>query len=276
MKQKINFVKHYKNVNQKLYECVDFNPSHISLYNALFILWNNCGFDNVLSINRNDVMSLSKIGSVNTYLKCLKDLDDKGFLTYNPSHNPLKGSTVYLFRFDTSTDIVLNKYCTSTDTTTDTLYKHINKETNKQINSVDFEFSDSNELFNDTQRNLPTLRKQQKEKIDENVQEERTEILEFSFDDFWQLYPNKNNKKKAKDIFNKLKKEQREKIELHLPWFVQNKPFASYSFPHATTYLNQERYNDEIQFVNTSNLTKMKTNELEILTTEIRNRNPRL
>lgn len=133
MKQKVNFILHYKTVNSKLFEETDFNSTHISLYNALFQLWNGCGFDTNLSINRNDVMNLSKIGSVNTYLKCLKDLDKKGFIKYIPSHNPLKGSIINLFRFDTSSDKVVNNYSTSSDTSSDTLYKLLNKETIKLI-----------------------------------------------------------------------------------------------------------------------------------------------
>jgi hypothetical protein len=136
MKQNVNYIIHHKNVSEKMIE-LDFNATHISLYNALFLLWNNCGFDENLSINRNDVMNLSKIGSVNTYLKCLKDLDNHKIISYKPSHNPLKGSIINLFRFDTSSDIVINKYNTSTDTSSDkssdTLYKLLNNKTIKLI-----------------------------------------------------------------------------------------------------------------------------------------------
>jgi hypothetical protein len=45
-------------------------------------------------------MKLSKIGSVNTYIKCLKELDQFGFIRYQPSYNPHRGSLVYLFTFD--------------------------------------------------------------------------------------------------------------------------------------------------------------------------------
>lgn len=116
----VNFIKHYIEANARLYNEKDFNSTHIALYNALFQLWNYCGFQEDLSVNRHDVMNLAKIGSVNTYLKCLKDLDKKEYLKYKPSHNPLKGSIINLFRFDTTTEQVVNKYRTSSDTTTDT------------------------------------------------------------------------------------------------------------------------------------------------------------
>ena len=77
MKQEVNYIKHHIAVNMLLIDD-DLSAHHISLYNALFLIWNECGFDNELSINRNDVMKLSKIGSANTYTKALKELDEKG------------------------------------------------------------------------------------------------------------------------------------------------------------------------------------------------------
>jgi hypothetical protein len=100
------------------------------------------------------------------------------------------------------------------------------------------------------------------------------EVLEFSFDEFWNLYPNKTNKKSAKAKFDKLTKSQKEKIEQHLPYFISNKPFKEYNFPHATTYLNQERFNDEIT-INNQNL-KIHDNGIAELTAEIRLNNPRI
>ena len=138
MKQNINYIKHHKNINMRLIE-LDLSPIHISLYNALFMLWNNCGFAKEMSINRNDVMMLSKIGSNNTYSKSLRELESYDILEYKPSHNPLKGSKIELYRFDTTDDIVVHNFCTTSDTTSDTtrdtLYKHLNKETIKLLNN---------------------------------------------------------------------------------------------------------------------------------------------
>ena len=47
-------------------------------------------------------MRLSKIGSKNTYHKCITELSNWGFFLYCPSHNPLKGSVVKMYDFDTS------------------------------------------------------------------------------------------------------------------------------------------------------------------------------
>lgn len=44
-------------------------------------------------------MRISKISSKATYHKCLKNLHSLGYLNYEPSYNPFKGSHVYLFNF---------------------------------------------------------------------------------------------------------------------------------------------------------------------------------
>lgn len=78
------------------------NPSHVSMYLALFQFWNLARFKNPVSISREEIMRVSKIGSKATYHKCIKDLDQWNYLKYLPSHNPYKGSQVHMFSFDTS------------------------------------------------------------------------------------------------------------------------------------------------------------------------------
>lgn len=80
-------------------------PSHISLYMALFQIWNANRFENPVSIYRKEVLRLCKIGSLNTYHKCLHDLHDFGYIKYEPSHNQFIGSVVSLYNFDTSSKI---------------------------------------------------------------------------------------------------------------------------------------------------------------------------
>lgn len=86
----------------KITEDNRLHATHVSLYISLFTLWNLNRFENPISINREEVMKISKIGSKNTYHKCLKELDQFGYLEYLPSHNPLKGSLVNMLNFDTT------------------------------------------------------------------------------------------------------------------------------------------------------------------------------
>ncbi len=105
------------------------SPFHISLYLTLFQFWNLNRFKNPISIARQETMRLSKIGSVNTYIKCIKELDKWNYLKYAPSHNPLKGSLIYLYNFNTTTD---NAIDISTNKSTDKTAEQTNDNTNKQ------------------------------------------------------------------------------------------------------------------------------------------------
>lgn len=104
MTQKVNYIKHLNEVYSAMSEDDRLSPHHISLYLALFQLWNLERFKSPISINRTEVKKLSKIGSNNTYSKCLQELDSFGYIRYTPSFNPFKGSEVSCIRFDTGTD----------------------------------------------------------------------------------------------------------------------------------------------------------------------------
>jgi len=69
-------------------------PAHISLYMALFDFWRGQQFVSPFYISRAELMRLAKINGNATYQKCIKDLDELGYIWYNPSHNPHKGSEV--------------------------------------------------------------------------------------------------------------------------------------------------------------------------------------
>src|SRR5690606_22282479 len=74
-------------------------PTHISLYIALFQFWNFNRFKNPISISRDEIMRISKIASKATYHKCLKNLHSLGYIDYQPSYNPFKGSQVFMLNF---------------------------------------------------------------------------------------------------------------------------------------------------------------------------------
>ncbi len=76
------------------------NPNHISLYMALFQLWNLNRFQNPISIFREQVLKLSHIGSNHTYYKCLYDLHDWNYIVYHPSSKPVKGSLISICNVD--------------------------------------------------------------------------------------------------------------------------------------------------------------------------------
>ncbi|TXD81528.1 hypothetical protein ESY86_17930 [Subsaximicrobium wynnwilliamsii] len=86
------------------------NPTHISLYMALFQEWNSSRFAGEFYVNRRDLMLASKIGSKSTYHRCVTDLDSYGYLYYFPSNNPYKGSKIQMAIIGTSDEPVLGRY----------------------------------------------------------------------------------------------------------------------------------------------------------------------
>ncbi|MCK0159055.1 hypothetical protein [Allomuricauda sp. F6463D] len=98
----INYIKHLNGVFGQFTKDGRLNPTHISLYVALFQLWNNNFFRESFYINREEVMEFSKIGSKSTYHRCIKELSHWDYIRYEPSHNPFKGSRIKMFDFGTS------------------------------------------------------------------------------------------------------------------------------------------------------------------------------
>tara|TARA_R110001583_G_scaffold181080_1_gene338278 strand:+ start:325 stop:1008 length:684 start_codon:yes stop_codon:yes gene_type:complete len=98
----MNYIKHLNGVLDQFSKDTRLNPTHISLYIALFQFWNYNRFPNDFYINREEIMKFSKIGSNTTYHRCIKELSHWKYILYSPSHNPFKGSKVKLFNFSTS------------------------------------------------------------------------------------------------------------------------------------------------------------------------------
>ena len=109
----MNYITHLEGIHQLFIEDERISPFHVSMYMAIFHCWNHAKYPTKLSINRAEMMRNAKLGSSNTYLKCLKELDQFGYLKYEPSRNPYKASFVSLFTFDTSSEQVVNKSCTT-------------------------------------------------------------------------------------------------------------------------------------------------------------------
>ena len=98
----MNYIRHLTGFYDKIQQDDRLNPTHISLYLALFQFWNLNHFQNPISISRNEMMRLSKISALGTYHKCIKQLQEFGYIEYLPSFNPYKGSLVNLRNFENS------------------------------------------------------------------------------------------------------------------------------------------------------------------------------
>ncbi|WP_445711829.1 transcriptional regulator [Flavobacterium sp.] len=156
----MNYIKHLTGFFEKVAIDKSLNPTHVSLYIALFQFWNCNRFKNPISISRDEVMRISKISSKATYHKCLKNLHGLGYINYEPSYNPFKGSHVYLFNFSDDLKPIqkserkpkieplfeplfeqaLNKSCTSDETSSEQALvpsiNYINNTNNLNIENV--------------------------------------------------------------------------------------------------------------------------------------------
>ena len=207
----MNYIKHLTGFFDKVAKERSLNPTHVSMYMALFQFWNCNRFKNPISISRDEVMRISKISSKATYHKCLKNLHSLGYIKYEPSYNPFKGSQVYLFNFSDElkplpknettpkidpvislvTEQVVNKHQTGYETSSEqALVSYINNTNNTNI-SNDLKianlseqakiFENDDEFFkNDTYEKEKKLREKKKDSTP-SIENVKVYFLEQNF-----------------------------------------------------------------------------------------------
>lgn len=128
----MNYIKHLTGFFEKVSTDFDLNPTHISLYMAIFQLWNQNRFQNPIGISRDELMRISKIASYATYHKCIKELDERNYVKYMPSYNPFKGSTLEVLNLDFYTKPIQKKEIKKLKT--QQKIKQVNKQVVEQVN----------------------------------------------------------------------------------------------------------------------------------------------
>ncbi len=74
-------------------------PSHIAIYIVLLNLWSKESFQNPMNITRREILSAGKVKSKATYHKCMKELHEYGYIKYDPTYDPFKGSSITMAIF---------------------------------------------------------------------------------------------------------------------------------------------------------------------------------
>lgn len=135
----------------------------------------------------------------------------------------------------------------------DNMKKGVIRIINELPNSVKTKLlgKDYQSLLKDYQSLRNTLLKYEvlEGEIEEEItEEEEGKILspKIPFETFWDLYDNKTNRKKCEPKWNGLSPDVQQKVIDTLPVFLAYKPFKEYIHPNPLTYLNNERWNDEI------------------------------
>ena len=140
----MNYILQLSGFFQKVAVDSRLNPTHVSLYMAVFQFWNAGRFQNPVSISRQELMRISKISAKATYHKCIKDLHNFGYIQYLPSYNPFKGSLVYLFDFQSSARLVVAPDRTNIETSIEqALVPYINNRENILNTNIENESTSS-------------------------------------------------------------------------------------------------------------------------------------
>lgn len=93
----VNYIHHLRTFYEHVREMDCLQANDISLYMALFQIWNANQFNNPFPVRRDEMLQLSKIGSANTYSKCLKNLDLLHFIAYRPSSKRYAPSLISIY-----------------------------------------------------------------------------------------------------------------------------------------------------------------------------------
>lgn len=126
-----------------------------------------------------------------------------------------------------------------------------------KISIVKYEQYQQDDTTDDTTDGQQTIQQTDTYKECKNVKKVKNKIntldhFDQNFDRFWEAYPRKAGKKKAIETWKRFKPtdELTDRIVAHLKGMCECPQWtrdAGQYIPHPTTYLNQERWNDEIE-----------------------------
>jgi len=69
---------------------------HVAMFWGIILLATSSDPTSPIRISRRKLMRLSHIGNFMTYHKCIKELEDFGYISYSPSYNPELGSKILI------------------------------------------------------------------------------------------------------------------------------------------------------------------------------------
>jgi hypothetical protein len=187
-------------------------PNHCALFAFIVEHCNRLGWKHKFGLPTTMAMEAIGIKSYNTYINTMNELVDFGLIEMiERSKNQYSANIVALLNFDKALDKALDK----------AFIKH----TTKQRQST----SQSNSSI---------------DKQDTNIQ---STIELYSFLEFWEDYDYKTGKAAAEKSWKKLTPEEKTRVKETVKDFRSYKPFPDYQHPMPSSYLNQKRFNDEIE-----------------------------
>ena len=70
------------------------NVWQVSLFSFILTLWQQEGFKDQIKISRKKLMTGAHFGSITTYHKCINQLQELKYITYQPTYDSCKGSMI--------------------------------------------------------------------------------------------------------------------------------------------------------------------------------------
>ena len=89
-----------KNFQTAIVDDPRVGPTHISLYLAILHFAAQQQYKEPVSVFSKNLMRHAKISGVATYIKCVQELQEFGFIKYVPSYNPVLGSLFWVVGFE--------------------------------------------------------------------------------------------------------------------------------------------------------------------------------
>lgn len=179
----MNYIRHLNAFFTYVKNDNRLTTSHVSLYLALFQYWNFNRFQNPFPVYRTDIMQLCKIGSKNTYHKCIKELHHCKYIFYHPASYKYQPVKISMIRLDKQTpqnpeQLDLFSPKSGTHTSTENGTTHVpnltdtspNNETNQVPNSGHLIKQSNNKTERETTPTHNILKKSKK------IQEETNHI----------------------------------------------------------------------------------------------------
>jgi len=188
------------------------------------------GWKQKFGLASSQAMEATGIKSKATFYKAFNDLVEWGFIkVIVKSKNQNTANIISL-------SAELNYVSANTSALDSATKQHVYQQVNSTGN-ID------KQLNNETSKHLNQETKQQKDFFESDSF--KMEIYP-TFNDFWDIWPEKIAKQNAQKAWSKLTQKEKEKTIQHVPEFTKAKRITGQHLPHAATYLNGKRFNDEM------------------------------
>jgi hypothetical protein len=92
-------LSHIPKIMELFQEDERLQPTHISLYFALYQAWSQNRFENPFPVDLKKLMKSAKIKSLSIYINCFQDLKNWKYLEHNSNYAPYLATKVNLFTF---------------------------------------------------------------------------------------------------------------------------------------------------------------------------------